>query len=177
LVDDPFVVWFPCLSIGGYRITSEATPRYNCIAWAAARDDRFWWPDPDAFWPSGVPSEITLAAFESAFASLGYTRCDSEALEPLFEKIVIYVNAQGTPTHAARQLPNGRWTSKLGRAEDIEHASPDALRGECYGSPVLVMRRRLQQGFFQAMRRRIKDMVARGKSLLPGAEKGSGVFY
>jgi len=44
--------------------------------------------------------------------------------------------------HAARQLPEGRWTSKLGELEDIEHALHD-LTGTVYGSVVLVMKRAL----------------------------------
>ena len=32
-----------------------------------------------------------------------------------------------------RQLPDGRWTSKLGKAEDIEHESPDDVAGRIYG--------------------------------------------
>lgn len=38
----------------------------------------------------------------------------------------------GIPSHAARQLPNGRWTSKCGQAEDIEHDLRD-LEGRLYG--------------------------------------------
>ncbi len=48
----------------------------------------------------------------------------------------------GVPEHAARQLANGRWTSKLGRAEDIEHQLHD-LEGEVYGTVALLMKRLL----------------------------------
>jgi hypothetical protein len=50
------------------------------------------------------------------------------------------VDAQGSPTHAARQLDNGRWTSKLGELEDIEHSLRD-LEGAAYGTVVQVMKR------------------------------------
>jgi hypothetical protein len=44
------------------------------------------------------------------------------------------------PTHAARQLPSGRWTSKLVLREDIEH-DLHALSGEAYvGFPLLIAR-------------------------------------
>ncbi len=163
LVADPFIALFPRLAISGYKIMSAATVRYNCIAWAAARDDRFWWPDPDAFWPTDAPFEETLEAFEAAYATLGYTRCDNEALEPGFEKIVIYLDAVGAPTHAARQLPSGRWTSKLGSDVDIEHASPEALSGRAYGSPVLIMRRP-QKGLLPSVRRWIREMFSKRRS-------------
>ena len=52
----------------------------------------------------------------------------------------MFADDQGTPLHAARQLPNGRWTSKLGELEDIEHVLHD-LEGAAYGSVVLVMKR------------------------------------
>ncbi len=44
-------------------------------------------------------------------------------------------------THAVRQLANGKWTSKLGKAEDIEHDSPDDIAGGLYGEVVQFMRR------------------------------------
>jgi hypothetical protein len=37
-----------------------------------------------------------------------------------FQKIAIYMK-YGKPCHAARQLSNGKWSSKLGGWEDIEH--------------------------------------------------------
>jgi hypothetical protein len=44
--------------------------------------------------------------------------------------------------HAARQLGTGRWTSKLGPDEDIEHDDVDALEGDHYGVVVRIMKRR-----------------------------------
>jgi hypothetical protein len=44
-------------------------------------------------------------------------------------------------THAARQLSGGKWTSKLGKAEDIEHDTPDVVSGGLYGEVVAIMRR------------------------------------
>jgi hypothetical protein len=48
---------------------------------------------------------------------------------------------QGIPAHAARQLDNGKWTSQLGKAEDVEHDSL-MLPILNYGQPVLFLRRR-----------------------------------
>jgi hypothetical protein len=141
MTTDPLLAAFPGLAASGYRITSPPTLDYNCIAWAASRIDRWWWPSPDAFWPEEVPTVTTLEAFEAAFTLLGYQRCASGELDPELEKVVIVADAQGQPTHAARQLANGRWTSKLGPNVDIEHGTPDALNGEDYGSAVLFMSR------------------------------------
>jgi hypothetical protein len=86
-----------------------------------------------------VPVEETLAAFMSAYGALGYEACDNPALEAGFEKIAIHVK-DGVPKHASRQLPNGRWSSKLGSAELIEHDF-DALEGEIYGEIGQIMKR------------------------------------
>jgi hypothetical protein len=87
-----------------------------------------------------VPRELTRTAFISAFVLLGYVICDAEELEAGFQKIALFADEHGMPTHAARQLPNGRWTSKIGKAEDIEHDLRD-VEGVLYGSVVLVMKR------------------------------------
>lgn len=140
-MNDPLLAAFPGLALNGYRITSPATYSYNCIAWAAARNDRWWWPAPDAYWPPAAPITTTLPAFEAAYATLGYVRCSDAEFEIRAEKIAIYASPAGEPTHAARQLDRDRWTSKLGPNVDIEHATPDALNGPDYGAPALFMRR------------------------------------
>jgi hypothetical protein len=61
-------------------------------------------------------------------------------LEPGFEKVALYA-VGSEPTHAARQILNGRWVSKLGPQEDIEHGAPDDLSGPCYGQVVRVLKR------------------------------------
>ena len=63
-------------------------------------------------------------------------------LEAGFVKVALYASGLFY-THAARQLPNGKWTSKLGRGEDIEHDSPDDVAGGVYGAVVGVMKRRI----------------------------------
>ena len=84
--------------------------------------------------------ESDLAAFTTAFSTLGYAPCADGALEDGFEKVAIYQSPRGIQ-HAARQLSTGRWTSKLGGLEDIEHASPAELEGAEYGEVVQYMRR------------------------------------
>ena len=126
----------PQLTNNNHSITSPPTSDYNCIAWAAGEDDRWWWPDPNplAYWPPGVPRIETEAAFIEAFATIGYTPCDDGTLQADMEKVVIYVDAHGKPTHMARQLPNGVWTSKCGPWYDMAHNNPDVVAGGSYGS-------------------------------------------
>jgi hypothetical protein len=88
-----------------------------------------------------VPREVTLVAFVEAFRVLGYEECDDGSLEDGYQKIAIFADDAGNPTHAARQLPNGEWTSKLGQLEDIVHATVDDVNGPTYGTPVEFMRR------------------------------------
>jgi hypothetical protein len=134
---------FPDLLGAGYSVTSPATADYNCIAWAAGVTDEWWWPDPMGInaWPVSAHREESVAAFIEAFQTLGYLPCPDDSLEPGFEKVALYALA-GVPKHAARQLPGGRWTSKLGPLEDIEHAL-DGLVGAWYGTVVQFLRRPL----------------------------------
>lgn len=134
---------FPRLGTNAFRVTSQRDPGYNCIAWAAGATNHWWWPldDPaEAYWPDGLPRVRTLEAFRAVFATLGYVDCPSDTWEPGFEKVALFADAAGLPTHAARQLTSSRWTSKLGQAEDIEHDLLD-LEGDLYGSVIVVMRR------------------------------------
>jgi hypothetical protein len=134
---------FPGLGRDGYQITSPEDPTYNCIAWAAEEADAWWWPDPlgTGYWPIGAPRAETLSAFEAAYRLIGYSRCDDGSLEPGFEKVAVFAGTDQGPTHAARQLPTGAWTSKLGSLEDVTHLTLLALGGESYGSPVLFLKR------------------------------------
>ena len=136
---------FPGLRTTTYRITSPRSGEYNCVAWAAGDTLRWWWPHPDLrndahHWPEGIACEETLEAFLAAFATLGYIVSDSEAEEPGFEKVALFADAQGVPTHAARHLSGRCWTSKLGVREDIEH-DLRALEGEIYGVVARVLKR------------------------------------
>ena len=132
---------FPGLRGCEYYETSPQDPSYNCIAWAAGFNDRWWWPSrrPSYYWP-GDPDDQSMGAFIAVFASLGYAICDSDTPEAGFEKVAIYANESG-PTHIARQLPTGEWTSKCGGLEDIAHTL-SALEGDCYGTVAVIMRRK-----------------------------------
>lgn len=44
-------------------------------------------------------------------------------------------------THAAKQLADGRWGSKIGQLEDIVHTTVEALSGSDYGEVVQFMKR------------------------------------
>ncbi len=135
---------FPQLRFSAYEIKSPYTPEYNCIAWAAGENDRWWWPDQkkEYFWPEEIPRRESLEVFISAFKLLGYCPCSAASLERGFDKVAIYADENGIPKHMARQLPSGMWTSKLGPWEDIEHTL-EGLFGATYVRVVQILKRPL----------------------------------
>jgi hypothetical protein len=125
---------FPNVILGRTFIpASHADVNYNCIAWAVTSKVRPIWPDDRKIlgWPEDkIPREETIASFVSFFELVGFTLCNDDRLEAGYEKIVLYVDtATGKVAHAARQLPNGRWTSKMAQALDAEHPTPQVLAG------------------------------------------------
>ncbi len=137
---------FPGLQTGEWRVTSDADEAYNCIAFAVHDTRQFW--DPSLvgvrgyYWPPGVSREDNLQSWIRALEMNSYMVCDSGELESGGEKIVIYVDTDGVPQHVARQLPDGKWTSKLGKGEDIQHDSLESLEGGFYGKAAVFMMRR-----------------------------------
>ena len=61
-------------------------------------------------------------------------------LETEFEKIAVF-GKDGRWTHAARLKVDGKWTSKLGKEEDIEHNTLESMEGDLYGFVVEVLRK------------------------------------
>jgi hypothetical protein len=126
---------------------SAATRRYNCIAWSVGRSDRKWWPDRWGVgqWFPNVPRIETVAGFLLGYTSVGYAIAADGTLEAGIEKLALYAKMGPAgdliPTHAAYQLDNGRWTSKLGDFEDIEHFQTGTLDGPQYGSVILYLQR------------------------------------
>ena len=136
---------FPNLAATGYRVTSPITPDYNCIAWAAEKTETPWWPVALSpyHWPIQVPRVVSVQAFEEGFRTLGCEPCAGGQLEAGVEKVAIYADQNGEPTHMARQLRSDAWTSKLGDLEDIEHQVVDGVEGDCYGRVVRFLKRKL----------------------------------
>lgn len=137
--------WFPSLKRSDVEQTSKIDGLYNCIAHAAGEDDAWWQPTKGTgiYWPRLAPMEFTLKAYQAAFATKGYVPCNSEALEEGIEKIAIFIDDQGKPTHAARQLSDGAWTSKFGIWEDARHVELRQLEGPdpSYGKVMAFMKR------------------------------------
>lgn len=142
-----FFVYFPRLSQENtnWAPTSRDDSKYNCIAWAAG-DERQWWEPSGGggtYWPPTAPLEPTVGAYQAAFEAQGYVVCPTGDLEQRFEKVAIFAIRGTEPTHAARQLRDGQWTSKLGEGIDISHVLPGDVGGGIYGEVVCFLMRPL----------------------------------
>jgi hypothetical protein len=124
---------FPNLTRDSYRKTSDATDKYNCAAWVVGDQLQWWQPpfpikEPGHYWPEGAPKTLFISSFIKAYELCGFVRCDN-SIEEGCQKIALYADVNGYFMHVAVQLPNGKWSSKLGEWEDIEHENLDALQG------------------------------------------------
>ena len=132
---------FPNLAGSGYEITGQASKEYNCIAWVMGISTQNWdCHDPDGYWPSSIPRDDSIMTAMQLFVGEGFSFCEDDALDPGYEKIALYAFV-GRFTHAARQLDDGRWTSKLGKGAVIIHPSPANLAGGFYGNVHCIMHR------------------------------------
>lgn len=147
MVTDPqkLIEVFPALADDPhFAVTSPETWEYNCIAWAHEKIRWEWgiidYPDDPPYWPEGVPRGEKLSNYIANFQFSGFSVCDSEIPEAEFQKIAIYAHQDDVVTHAARQLPDGSWTSKIGGMSDIRH-SLHALEGDIYGNVAVIMQK------------------------------------
>ena len=136
---------FPLLVAEGYEVTSEPTDEYNCIAYAVGETDRWWTHFEGAgyYWPEHAGRSDSIQSLVEVFVGLGYELCEDAGNEPGFSKVALYADSEGDWTHAAVQLNDGRWSSKLGPDEDISHRTPQSLDSDLYGVVNCYMRRPL----------------------------------
>jgi len=138
-----------------WRIKSPWDDGYRCIAWAACRTQRVWWPwdDPNHYWPPGYYkypflSPVPVTAFAEMFEKeFGYIVCASKNFEFGYQKVAIFANDSGV-THMARQRFFGRgWLSKAGPWEDIVHRELKDVEGDMsataytYGEVAQILKR------------------------------------
>jgi hypothetical protein len=129
LTEDQFRAVFPRLNFTVSTITSDESPLFNCIAYAADDDQHWWWPT--SHWPIAWREEA-VDCFIAAFCTLRYLPCRHGDLEHGYEKVALYTDGNRTPTHMAKQRPDGIWISKCGPNQDIQH-SPEELHSPLYG--------------------------------------------
>ena len=137
---------FPRLTKKNHSVESDRDGTYNCIAYTAGSTTIKWWPvfRKDAYWPPGIPYNETVEAFVQAFGTLGYAECADGSFIDGIEKIAIYSRdgtRSGRPTHAAKQVDDKTWASKLGNEYDIHHRDSLAVGGGGYGEIAVFMKR------------------------------------
>lgn len=94
------------------------------------------------YWPIGMPTDDGIENFVQTFCKcLQYEACSSEDLEAGYLKVAIYSIGDRTK-HLARQLSDGRWTSKLGAELDLSHQL-SGLEGAEYGHVARFLKRKL----------------------------------
>ena len=139
---DLLVGAFPNLANEGFEIVDQPTEQYNCIAYAAGDTSKWWWPDGINYWPPWARETSRIESLIEVFAGLGYEQCAHNDTEDGYQRVVLY-EVDGEMKHAAMQMPNLRWRSKMGQGPVIEHLSPESLSGGMYGDATAYMLRAL----------------------------------
>lgn len=136
---------YPLLKKTKYKITSDESIAYNCVAWIFNDQDNWWSPVQDIgyFWPIKVSEPENLDLFLELFDKFGFEPTDNAKAEQGWEKIAIY-SIEGEFTHVAKQLQSGNWSSKLGEYSDIEHELKGLMghNAESYGEVTLYLKRK-----------------------------------
>ena len=125
-----------------YRIVSDVSNSYNCMAWANQDMEKIWWPKdcPDVYWPD-KSFDKTPNGFVNVFTQKGYEICDNPEHEIGCEKIALYLKYNDVK-HVAYQRSDGVWTSKCGEDwHDIEHEL-FGLECELYGKAEIFLKRK-----------------------------------
>ena len=126
---------------GDYQVFGRSTIRYNCISYSLGIRDR---------WISPVtgPGRLPFLWADRVYGRLGYRRLPAADLRPSpgSEKVAVYAILGGDGrvarlTHAAVQLPDGSWASKVGPFALIRHRTPAAMEGPSHGRVVAVYAR------------------------------------
>ena len=130
-------VSFPNLRREGFTVVDPLSEVYNCIAYAAGDTCEWWSHVPGSYWPPHATRSDSIASLLEVFVGLGYEQCDDSSVETGHQKVALY-ETQGVWTHAAVQMPNGTWRSKMGEGPVIEHRSPESLAGGVYGERALL---------------------------------------
>jgi hypothetical protein len=131
---------FPQL-MSNFEVLAAPTKVYNCIANSLGYHDR--WVNPIT--SSGSNK---LAGMDQLYAAQGYQRMSTLdfSLQKGYQKVVVYATVVNgvikEVTHAAIQMSDGAWSSKLGANALIKHISPNDVAGGLYGIPVAVYIRR-----------------------------------
>jgi hypothetical protein len=142
---DSVLSLYPDIEKVGYKKTSSHTLGYNCIAWAAGDDGRWWEPQTGysrgGVWPDGCPHEDTLDGWMAALGAVKFVQCADGTAEKGYHKVAIFGQSPSDPEHVAWQNQDGVWCSKLGEWEDVEHKRLEGARNRDQSKVLAYMKR------------------------------------
>ncbi len=103
---------------------------------------QYIWPDAseEYAWPEKLQRKPTIENFIVFYQMCGFCKADNFLLETGWEKIAIFED-MGEVAHAARQLEDGSWVSRIGDLVDVIHYDLDAVSGGANGLPCAVVKR------------------------------------
>jgi hypothetical protein len=117
---------------GNYIPRSEPNPAYNCAAFVVGVEDEWW--EAGLVWPDDLEKDDTIAVYVQLYERYGFEVCPDGTFEAGHEKIALYGFDEEMPDgtveifeHAAIQVGEGQWKSKMGADDDIEHSRPEVV--------------------------------------------------
>lgn len=148
-----------------FKILSDPTRVYNCIAWAMGYTDR--WVDtviaPGVWWPAGAKRSYLPESLIEAFKAEGFTETDNCLPEDGYEKVLLYKDEEANEwRHASRVVSAGVEHSKFGNAWDAQHShnvlctTSAGSEASSYGTVYACMKRRHRNSFTPIVGGRIK---------------------
>jgi hypothetical protein len=136
---------WPNLLLGtNFCYSSYKKRGYNCVAYALGVENKDW--DMLVFAKMFGLNKNDLDHSANGYAIIfrekfGFEICQESEKEEGFKKIALYENNEGDFKHLSLQLENGKWTSKMGVYEDINHRDLNSISGDFYGHPVMFMKK------------------------------------
>jgi hypothetical protein len=134
-------------------IKSPKTIKYNCAAFAVGQED-YWFECADEslkqlylgscefHWPENILQNASLNAYIELYEQHGFEKLSSLNADFVggVTKIALYGKGDDF-MHASKQMPDGRWASKLGPLQDVEHDNLRVLEGPTYGMVKAIMQK------------------------------------
>jgi type VI secretion system secreted protein VgrG len=120
-----------------FEVLAPASATYNCIGWSLGNSNSWVWPTL-----AGQPAR--LSDFDALYYFYGFRRVNKLSYKrlPDHDKVLLYAirkpDGSVRLTHAALQMPDGSWSSKLGSLPLIRHLHPGDVSGPSYGSPYIM---------------------------------------
>jgi hypothetical protein len=127
---------FPHLNEKNTKVIGKHTHNYNCFAFAMG-DKKHWWGTGGGYWPAKEDS-LSIKGFDEILHDVanGEQTSDWKTVEPGYVKIAVMTDDGkdvGEVEHAVRQLPSGKWASKMGSFGIIENDDLHEIEGGSYG--------------------------------------------